>query len=200
MTFPEIVISPTKHTLRDDIDTSMSDSEDTFENDESSRLESNSSTNVRESDDSSYNPNDYPDDDEDEDYLPTPPRETNRRSGKRARRGIRRKGGIEPGLEGPETMHEYAHHNRFTNPTQVKLNGVLFDMIENMYYDRRPIGHIFYLVFVVLSHELAHYLNTCVSSRIITQCWFILIWLANKARCGIDMDQRTREITAGPDK
>ncbi|KAI5851100.1 hypothetical protein DFP73DRAFT_582041 [Morchella snyderi] len=175
MTFPEIVISPTRYTPLDDMDTSMSDSEDTFENDKSSRLESNS-TNLRELDGSSYNTNDYPDDDSDEDYLPTPPRETNRRSGRRARRGIRRKGGIEPGPgpEGPETLREYAHHNRFTNPTQVKLNGVLFDMVENMYYERRPIGHIFYLIFVVLSHELAHYLNTC-------------IWIREQERLQLDL-------------
>jgi hypothetical protein len=58
----------------------------------------------------------------------------------------------------------YASHNRKDSPSSIDLNTVHLDQIERLQRGGRPVAHRLYVIYVVLFHELAHYLNTVVNS------------------------------------
>lgn len=58
--------------------------------------------------------------------------------------------------------------NRDDEPNLILLNGNHFDAIENGLREGVNIGHYFYFLVVVITHELGHYLYGCVCTPFLT--------------------------------
>lgn len=61
-----------------------------------------------------------------------------------------------------DQMTAYGVHDREEYPGVIDVNGGLFDCIEEFQRTGRPYGHLLYHTFIVIAHEMGHYLNTCV--------------------------------------
>lgn len=59
-------------------------------------------------------------------------------------------------------MMAYGLHDREEYPAVIDINGGLFDCIEEFQRAGKPFGHLLYHTFIVIAHEMGHYLNTCV--------------------------------------
>lgn len=60
----------------------------------------------------------------------------------------------------------YGMHDRDEFPAVINLNGGMFDCIEEFHRKGIPYAHLLYFVVIVVTHEMGHYLNSCVRNSV----------------------------------